>query len=52
MECDVEFKSAGQISENDLKSISDSKQDGHDINNTTENENNNSPDVSTSTGIH
>lgn len=50
MECDVELESAGQISDNDMKSISDTKQDGQDINNATEN--NNSPDVSTSTGIH
>ncbi|KAL4097832.1 hypothetical protein QTP88_022539 [Uroleucon formosanum] len=50
VECAVELESSGQISDNDVKSISDSKQDGQDINNTTKN--NNSPDVSTSTGIH
>jgi len=51
VECDVKFESIGQISENDLKSTLDLKQDGQDTYNTST-ENNNSPDVSTSTGIH
>jgi hypothetical protein len=47
----VELESVGQISKNDLKNILDSKEDGQDTTNTYT-ENNNSSDVSTSTGIH
>jgi hypothetical protein len=46
----VELESVGQISEIDLNNILDSE-DGQNTNNTYT-ENNNSPNVSTSTGIH
>jgi hypothetical protein len=51
VEYDVGLESVGQISENEFKSILNSKEDGQDTNNTYT-ENNNSSDISTSTGIH